>query len=167
MCDYSLQGLPNRLAVESEQLITYRFRTGSMGMASPADMAACAERQKTERRAWWPAFLNWLNGGPDKNEFPAVCIAPGTRMLMTRIPDRLRREFALNVAEEVTFVQLSAEAYQFRDAIRFADGRQLLLQSFPANIPVQVLRTVETPAGVDGGDERVTTLPAGEELASR
>src|SRR6516164_7099987 len=34
MCDYSLAGLPNRLAVEGEQLLVYRFTTGAMGLAS-------------------------------------------------------------------------------------------------------------------------------------
>ena len=34
MCDYSLCGIPNRLAVESEELVVYRFSTGSIGMAS-------------------------------------------------------------------------------------------------------------------------------------
>jgi hypothetical protein len=28
MCDYSLEGLPNRLAVRGEQLVTHRFVTG-------------------------------------------------------------------------------------------------------------------------------------------
>src|SRR5215470_10189920 len=108
MCDYSLQGLPNRLAVDGEQLTTYRFRTGSMGLASPADMAArTCQRQTAERRSWWSAVVNWLNGSPEKDELPAVCVAPGTRMLMSRVPDRLRREFALTAVEQVTFVQLS------------------------------------------------------------
>ena len=38
MCDYSLGGLPNRLAVEGEELIVHRFPTQSIGLASPADL---------------------------------------------------------------------------------------------------------------------------------
>ena len=34
MCDYSLAGIPNRLAVEGERLVACRFSTGSMGLAS-------------------------------------------------------------------------------------------------------------------------------------
>ena len=34
MCDYSLTGIPNRLAVEGEELVVHRFRTGSLGLAS-------------------------------------------------------------------------------------------------------------------------------------
>ena len=34
MCDYSLASIPNRLAVEGEQLVAYRFFTGSIGLTS-------------------------------------------------------------------------------------------------------------------------------------
>jgi hypothetical protein len=37
MCDYSLGGLPNRLAVDGEELIVHRFPTHSIGLASAAD----------------------------------------------------------------------------------------------------------------------------------
>src|SRR5260370_14227415 len=33
MCDYSLAGLPNRLAVEGDQLVVQPFSTGAMGLA--------------------------------------------------------------------------------------------------------------------------------------
>ena len=48
MCDYSLCGIPNRLAVEGEELVVHRFSTGSMGMASLADLRVC-ERIKEGR----------------------------------------------------------------------------------------------------------------------
>jgi hypothetical protein len=35
MCDYSLAGVPNRLAVEGEELVVHRFPTGALGLASP------------------------------------------------------------------------------------------------------------------------------------
>jgi hypothetical protein len=35
MCDYSLAGIPNRLAAEGEQLMVFRFPTGARGLASP------------------------------------------------------------------------------------------------------------------------------------
>jgi hypothetical protein len=41
--------------------------------------------------------------------------------------------------EEVTFVQLSAEAYQYRDAVRFRDGREVLLQRLRCGQRVEVL----------------------------
>jgi hypothetical protein len=35
MCDCALLGVPNRMAVEGEQLVVHRFRTGSLGLAAP------------------------------------------------------------------------------------------------------------------------------------
>ena len=54
MCDYSLCGLPTRLAVEGEELVVHRFRSGSMGLASPADLRP-ADRSRTlaSGRGFW------------------------------------------------------------------------------------------------------------------
>jgi hypothetical protein len=48
MCDYSPEGLQNRVAVVGEQLVSYRFPTHSIGMASPWD---CPKPQASEPRA--------------------------------------------------------------------------------------------------------------------
>ena len=162
MCDYSLQGLPNRLAVEGEQLVTYRFRTGSIGMASPTEIAArsCERPKPVEHRSWWAAFKAWMAGPIEPEDVCAVCIPPGTRLLMSRIPDRLRRELFLNPVEDATFIQLSAEAFQFRDAVRFAGGRELVLQSIPAGVTFQVLRTEPREPANGTRVESRTVLPA-------
>ena len=114
MCDYSLAGVPNRLAVEGEQLVVHRFSTGSVGLAS-----ACSQL---------------LSKGT-----PAVCIPPGARLRLRDIPQALQLRFGLNATEEVTFVQLSAEAYQYRDAVRFQNGREILLQRLGCGQQVEVL----------------------------
>jgi len=38
MCDYSLQGLPNRLAIEGEELVVHRFTTGAIGLAARKEL---------------------------------------------------------------------------------------------------------------------------------
>jgi hypothetical protein len=164
MCDYSLQGLPNRLAEEGEQLVTYRFRTGSIGMASPTEIGVrpAPREQPAVQRSWWEAFKAWMAGPLESDDVCAVCVAPGTRLLMSHIPDRLRREFSLNMVEDVTFMQLSAEAFQFRDAIVFANGKELVLQSIPAGVMFQVLRTAPrdpAPANVTNTRETVPSEP--------
>ena len=45
----------------------------------------------------------------------------------------------MGAAEEVTFAQQSAEAYQYRDAIRFQNGREMLLQQLQCGQRVDVL----------------------------
>src|SRR5215472_17616430 len=143
MCDYSLQGLPNRLAVDGEELVTHRFPTGSIGMASPGDIASrsAPQPETTCRQPWWLAVKRWLTLPPELNGLPAVCIPPGTRLRMNRIPETLRKDLALDAIEDVTFVQLTAEPFQYRDAVRFANGKQLLLQSVREGVRLTVLET--------------------------
>ena len=118
MCDYSLAGLPSRLAVEGEQLMVHRFPTGSLGLASPCPAVS----------RWWSA-----------KQTPAVCIPPGARLLLRDIPKCLQQQFDVQATEEVTFVQLSAEAYEYRDAVRFGNGREVLLQWLRCGQQVDVL----------------------------
>src|SRR5258705_8608445 len=113
MCDYSLAGNPKRLAVEGEQLVVHRFSTGSLGLASACSLLS--------------------------NGTTAVCIPPGARLRLRDIPEALQLQFGLNATEEVTFVQLSAEAYQYRDAVRFQNGREILLQRLGCGQQVEVL----------------------------
>ena len=68
MCDYSLAGVPNRLAVEGEHLVACRFSTGSMGLTSGDG----------------PLWEWWFK------QTPAVCVPPGARLLLRDIP-ALRR----------------------------------------------------------------------------
>ena len=141
MCDYSLQGLPNRLAVEGEQLVTYRFPTGSVGLATPTDIAA-ANRPKPQTpsdRSWWSALKHLLNPQMELGQVPAVCIPPGAQLFMNHIPEGLRQRFALEAVEDVTFVQFSADSYRYRDGIRFRNGKQVSLQEIPDNVRFEVI----------------------------
>ena len=117
MCDYSLAGIPNRLAVEGEELVVHRFRTGSLGLASPC-----------------PSGSRWWSGTP------AVCIPPGARLMLLDVPKRLQHDLTVGPNEEVTFVQLSATPYQFRDAVRFTNGREIRLQELSEGMRVRVLK---------------------------
>jgi hypothetical protein len=51
----------------------------------------------------------------------------------------LQRQFDVQSTEEVTFVPLSAEAYEYRDAVRFRNGREVLLQYLRCGQCVEVL----------------------------
>jgi hypothetical protein len=117
MCDYSLAGIPNRLAAEGEQLMVYRFSTGARGLTSP---------NASLWRFW-------------SKQTPAVCVPPGARLLLSDIPKTLQQHFDLQATEEVTFVQLSAEAYEYRDAVQFRNGREVLLQWLRCGQHVEVL----------------------------
>ena len=143
MCDYSLHAIPNRLAVEGEQLVTHRFPTSSIGLASPADLerANRARHAATEPgRSWWAAIKTWMNPPPLRTErVPAVCIPPGARLKIPEVPLDLQRELGAGRSEEVVFVELSASAYRYRDGLRFGNGREILLQYLDEGIRMEVL----------------------------
>ena len=119
MCDYSLAGLPNRLAVEGEQLVVHRFETGAMGLA--------------------PSSLG-LKHFHFPFRTPAVCIPPGARLRLHDIPAHLQQRLGVGEVEDVSFVQQNAEAFSYRDAVRFRNGKEILLQFLRLGQRVDVLR---------------------------
>jgi cytoskeletal protein CcmA (bactofilin family) len=139
MCDYSLFGMPNRLAIEGEQLKIYRFPTSSLGLTSPVELQKLKEQSATRLGGgFWSRLKNWfsLSGGPTP---PAVCVPPGARLQLHDIPERLQQQLGVGADEEVTFVQLSAEPYSHRDGMRFNNGKEILLQRLEEGQRVDVL----------------------------
>jgi hypothetical protein len=123
MCDYSLAGVPNRLAVEGEELVVHRFPTGALGLTS------------LHASPGWVWFSKvWSAKVP-----PAVCVPPGARLFLRNIPADWQHALGVGAAEEVAFVQQSAEVYQYRDAVRFQNGREVLLQRLRCGQRVDVL----------------------------
>ena len=141
MCDYSLHAVPNRLAVEGEALITHRFQTYTIGLASAAEIESPsrANREPEISRSWWASLKNWLNPPPPDTNVTAVCIPPGARLLVYQVPKYVRAELDIGPQEEVTFDELSANAYEYRDIIRFRNGRSVLLQDLPERVRFEVL----------------------------
>lgn len=138
MCDYSLMALPNRLAQEGEALVLHRFRTGSLGLASPADLGLPAEPQSASARTLWTKVKEFFNP-PEVCSAPAVCIPPGARLMLHDIPLRLRNGLGIHSDEEVTFTQIDAAVNTYRDAVRFHCGREVRLQELQEGQRVEVL----------------------------
>jgi hypothetical protein len=138
MCDYSLHALPNRLAVEGEQLLLHRFPTGTLGLASPSDLWTPAEPPDRTRTGWWSRVKSWLSLSGGK-PIPAVCIPPGAQLVLRDIPQHLQQQLGVGDEEEVIFAQLSADAYIHRDAVRFNNGLEVLLQKLAVGQRVDVL----------------------------
>jgi len=134
MCDYSLGGLPNRLAVEGEELEVFKFRTGSQGLASVADLPS--------RTAWGRGLSRFcqrlLGYFREPSDVPAVCIPPGAQLSVSGIPEDLQRQLSIANKELVTFVQTSASPFTYRDAIQFTNGRHILLQKLSPGIKMRV-----------------------------
>src|ERR1035438_2086110 len=95
MCDYSLMAVPNRLARQDEELVTHRFPTGSLGLASPNDVRRSTEPRPAVRKTVWRKISEFFDP-PAAPAVCAVCVAPGTRLGITGIPARLRQQWGLD-----------------------------------------------------------------------
>jgi hypothetical protein len=142
MCDYSLHGLPNRLAIEGEQLVTRRFPTHSIGLASPRDIMAAkyVQQEGDSRSSWWSMLKHCI---PSRNRaaVPAVCIPPGAHLRMYTSPSHSLRNIGVRPIEEVTFVQATTTPFQYRDGIELRNGSRILLQVLPEGVRFDVLST--------------------------
>ena len=88
MCDYSLMEFPNRLAVEGEVLVAHRFRSGSLGLASPADCS----RKPSQKKPLWRALKDFFLLPEAQRVVPAVCIPPGAHLILHDLPDRIQKD---------------------------------------------------------------------------
>jgi len=138
MCDYSLMAVPNRLAREGEELVAHRFPTGSLGLASPGDVKRAAAPRERPPKTLWARLLSYFNP-PRLEPVCAVCIPPGARLTLQDIPLRLQHEYNVGPMEDVTFTQISALPNTYRDAVRFANGRDVRLQELREGQRVTVL----------------------------
>ncbi len=137
MCDYSLCGLPTRLAAEGEELVVHKFSTGSLGLASPADFPVIEVTHK--KTGLWNTIKSFFDVGPEHASIPAICIPPGARLILRDIPAPLQQRCGFAEVEGVVFTQLDVEPNHYRDAIRFSNGVQIRLQELREGMRVEVL----------------------------
>jgi hypothetical protein len=116
-----------------------------------------ANREPDISRSWWASLKNWLNPPPPATNVTAVCIPPGARLLVDQVPKYLRAELDIGSQEEVTFDELSANAYEYRDILRFRNGRSVLLQDLPERVRFEVLSLASTEPSVAA--ERKAEVP--------
>src|SRR5262245_7521332 len=121
MCDYSLCGIPNRLAAEGEELVVHKFSTGSMGLASPADLPVPEALRETTKKTFWQSVKSFFEPSRVPAVAPAVCIPPGARLILKDIPADLQRQCQVSDEENVVFTQISADVNSYRDAVRFSN----------------------------------------------
>ena len=125
MCDYSLAGMSNRLAVPGEDLKVHRFPTGSLGLVSS---------RRRLREILFPSAA------------VAVCIPPGAQLRLHDIPEQMQRSVGVSGVEEVVFTQRTADANVYRDSVRFQNGKEVLLQELQCGQRMTVLRLAEDDA---------------------
>jgi hypothetical protein len=143
MCDYSLMMVPNRLAIEGEELVAHRFQSGTTGFVSSSDFSTWnAERRS---KSIWQRLTACFASTTEPA--PVVCIPPGARLRVEAAPESLSARSHSGSCELATFAQLSAEANQHRDALCFDDGAIVRLAMLAEGQRVRVLRlsSIEEP----------------------
>jgi len=141
MCDYSLHGIENRLAKEGEVLVVHRFYSGSKGLTSPGYLkpAGTSGGILAALKRMFSAYAQPC----------AVCIPDGARLLLHGIEPALRRAHDLATVEPVTFRQLSANDYAYRDAVEFKNGLKVRLQDLELGQVMEVLSLSSETADVE------------------
>jgi hypothetical protein len=79
----------------------------------------------------------------------AACIPADSRLRLDGIAEAVRLSFGLQPSEVVTMTRLDGHTY--RDAVRFENGRELLLQSLNPGVKATVLAFVSDIAGEQFG----------------
>src|SRR6266852_6111020 len=104
MCDYSLELYRSRPAVQEEQYTLRRFPSGTMGFTAGYDCDT------------------------------AVCIPADAHLRLEGIGETVQRAFAIGPVEHVVMIRLEVVAHAHCDAVWFASGKEVLLQSLNAGI---------------------------------
>jgi hypothetical protein len=130
--------VPNRLAQEGEELVTHRFPTGSLGMASPEDVRIAGAPRPMVNQTFWQKVREFFDP-PAAPAVCAVCLPPGARLLIRDIPPRFQQQWGVCEREEGRFTQITAAANTYRDAVHFSNGRDVRLQDFREGMSVRVM----------------------------
>lgn len=109
MCDYSLELYRSRPAIQEEQYTLRRFPSGTMGFMAARDCET------------------------------AVCILADAHLRLEGIAEAVQQIYAVGPVEDVVMIRMDGTAFAHRDAVRFANGREVLLQSLNAGIAATVL----------------------------
>ena len=94
---------------------------------------------RLERPASLWAVLRSVFEEPKTRSLPAVCIPPGSRVMVKDISPQLQREIDVRPVEEATFTQTTASPFRYRDALRFRNGREISLQRLRVGQRVRIL----------------------------
>lgn len=141
MCDYSLGGLPNRLATEGDELVVHRFPTYSIGLAP----AATLRTKSNNSPRLWRRIQNFLTLPRFRPGIHAACVPPGASLFLKDIPCDLQHKWDVGEEETVLFTQISAEYKTHRDAICFRNGRQVSLQHLREGMLIKVVSLGSEP----------------------
>jgi hypothetical protein len=155
MCDDSLQGLPNRLAVEGEEVVTHRFPSGSLGMASPLDIAGAESSAAADRAG------NMVDGRQALAVDGSRMLCSDSRLHSTRNtpPHGPHSRCDAEAVRVGCIAERHLHSVEYRSILvprcdKFDDGRQIVLQAFPEGVLFEVLRTFPIESEAESANEQ-------------
>ena len=119
MCDYSLELYRSRPAVQEEQYTLRRFPSGTMGFTAGYDCET------------------------------AVCMPADAHLRLEGIGETVQRAFDVGPVEEVVMIRLEVIAHAHRDAVRFANGKEVMLQRLNAGITTEMVSAISDLTDVE------------------
>jgi hypothetical protein len=161
--DYSLMKIRNRLAVEGEELVAHKFRSGSIGMVSRSDFrrwqtAAQAElgpaspAQGETTNGFWQSIKNFfmefltfygfvspVAQSSDGEPGPVVAIPSEALLRVFGISPELQRQYHLSLFEDALFTEMWRSGLR-QDGLCFGNGVTIPLQQLREGQKVKVLR---------------------------
>jgi len=139
MCDRSPCSIRNRLAEEGEDLVLYKFETGSFDFASAADLRECEAKSEKDSSSIWAVMKDWLFLPRHSARVPAICVPPGAQLLLRDIPANVQASLCIRLSEIAIFTELHARSYHFRDVLLLPNATRVLLQDLPEGLHAVVL----------------------------
>ena len=119
MCDYSLELYRSRPVVQEERYTLRRFPSGTMGFTAGYDCDT------------------------------AVCMPADAHLRLEGIGETVQRAFDVGPVEEVVMIRLEVIAHAHRDAVRFANGKEVMLQRLNAGITTEMVSAISDLTDVE------------------
>jgi hypothetical protein len=109
MCDYSLELYRSRQPVNEERYTLHRFGSGTLGFIAESDCTT------------------------------AICIPAGARLRLDGLDKPRQRALRVGPTEEVIMIRLAFTNHTHRDGVRFASGREVMLQDLNAGLSAMLM----------------------------
>jgi hypothetical protein len=139
----SRMNVTNRTALEGEELVAHKFRSGLIRMVSQSDYSRwklssqAGASNGTLARVFWSIVNVFLRSRCDPS--PVIAVPEDALLRVYGICPAMQREHQLNATEDALFVEITLLLGRRRDALCFGNGVVIPLQALPEGQRVRVL----------------------------
>lgn len=117
-------GVKSRMAEAGDELVVFRFPAGVLGFASREEL----DELKLDPTSRWERFRQ-IFAQHHAIRITAVHIPYGSHLILRQLPPAVRGKAGLADTEEAIYVRCPDCSRRPCDALRFRDGRHILIQN--------------------------------------